>query len=244
MPEGPFGDMLGGKLGQDIRLMNATFKRLWPWTVSGLLATGLAALGTWHLQQRAELKHLQQRLASLGDLQVELETLRLQNEQLRASNLQLESVSAPVETTRELMRLRNEVTRLQKQLAELEALREANARLLQALQNQPNLSPTQMAQVVEARKQGAILGVYIQPAPAGQSGVLVGGIDPRAPAARSGLRPGDLIYALDGKPIPNAGALQAEMLTRSPGQTVLLDVLRTNTPMRFQVQTWAWPDSR
>jgi S1-C subfamily serine protease len=58
------------------------------------------------------------------------------------------------------------------------------------------------------------------------------------------LRPGDIIYALDGKPVPDAGTLQAEMLTRRPGQTVLVDVLRTNTPMRFQVTTWAWPGQK
>lgn len=212
-----------------------------PWCLSAVLSLALAALAAIHWQQRRQWHEAQNRLAALRDLQVELETLRLQNEQLRASNRELASAGLSSEGTRELLRLRNEVTQLRKQLEELESLREANARLLQALQNTPGLSPTQIAQVTAARQQGSILGVYIQPAPPGQTGVLVAGIDPRAPAARSGLRPGDIIYALDGKPVPDAGTLQAEMLTRRPGQTVLVDVLRTNTPMRFQVTTWAWP---
>lgn len=215
-----------------------------PWMLAGLLSLVLAALATVAWQQRREVHDLRTRLQNLGELRIELETLRLENEQLRASNRELVSAGLSTEGTRELLRLRNEVTQLRKQLEELEALKEANARLLQALQNTPGLSATQMAQVTAARRQGAILGVYITPAPPGQTGVLVAGIDPRAPAARSGLRPGDLIYALDGKPVPDAGTLQAEMLTRRPGETVQVDVLRSNTPMRFSVVTRDWPGAR
>jgi len=215
-----------------------------PWLLVGLLSLGLAALAAVAWQQHREARDLRSRLQTMNELRLELETLRLENEQLRASNRELASAGLSSEGTRELLRLRNEVTQLRKQLEELETLKEANARLLQALQNTPGLSPTQMAQVTAARRQGAILGVYIRPAPPGQTGVLVAGIDPRAPAARSGLRPGDLIYALDGKPVPDAGTLQAEMLTRRPGETVLVDVLRSNTPMRFQVVTRDWPGAR
>ncbi|MCS7089999.1 MAG: PDZ domain-containing protein [Verrucomicrobiota bacterium] len=224
--------------------MSIRSKPYWPWGLCVLLVILTAALALSFQRQRQELQLLRERLQQFQELQVELETLRLQNERSRSFLDASSSANVPEETTRELMRLRHELTRLQKLQSELEALREANARLLQAIQNTPDLSPTQMAHIVEARKQGSILGVYIQPAPPGQSGVLVGGIDPRAPAARSGLLPGDLIYALDGKPVATAGALQAEMLSRSPGQVVVIDVLRTNTPLRFQVQTWAWPDGR
>lgn len=211
-----------------------------PWLLTAALAVALGALGAWHVHQAALARAWKAQLQEQHHLLVELETLRLENEKLRAAAAA--STNEPSEeTTRELLRLRSEVTQLRKQLAELETLRAANARLLQALQSTPPLSPTQAAHVVAARKQGAILGVFIQPAPAGQSGVLVAGIDPQSPAATSGLRPGDLIYALDGRPIPNAGVLQAEMLTRSPGETVVVDVLRSNTPMRFQVRTRAFP---
>lgn len=211
-----------------------------PWVLSGILAVALCALGAWHLHQVALARSWRAQLREQHQLLVELETLRLENERLRAATAVATNESS-AETTRELLRLRSEVTQMRKQLAELETLRAANARLLQALQSTPQLSPTQMAHVVAARKQGAILGVLIQPAPAGQSGVLVAGFDPQSPAATSGLQPGDLIYALDGRPIPNAGVLQAEMLTRTPGETVVVDVLRSNTPMRFHVRTRAFP---
>jgi hypothetical protein len=32
------------------------------------------------------------------------------------------------------------------------------------------------------------------------------------------------------------------MLTRKPDETVALDVLRNETPLRIQVQTRAWPE--
>jgi len=239
----PLAFLLGGASQAPQRgwsRMNPNSKNRWPWILSGLLAAALTALAARHLHQTRLHREATIRQEEFHRLQVELETLRLENEKLRAAAA-ASGGESPAETTRELLRLRSEVTQLRKQLAELEALRAANAELLQALQNTPQLSPTQMARVVEARRKGAILGVVIQPAPAGQSGVLIAGLDPQSPAATSGLQPGDLIYALDGRPIPNAGVLQAEMLTRTPGETVVVDVLRSNTPLRFQVRTRPFP---
>ena len=145
------------------------------------------------------------------------------------------------ESTKDLLRLRSEVTQLRKQVEEMEKLRAANAELLQAVQESRALQSNQLALVTSARQRGAILGVTVQPADPGRVGVKITGLDQTSPVARSGLMPGDLIIALDGRPIQTPGQLQAEMLTRIPGETVVVDVLRTNITLRFQVQTRAWP---
>lgn len=205
--------------------------------VGCLLAAGLAGLSFSQHQTivrlRAQQRDQEERLQALAEAQ-------------SLATHATPTASAPAgsddaaEQRKELMRLRNEVTQLRKQVAELEVLRDANAKLLQAVQS-ASVQSTQLALVAAARKQGAILGVLVAPAPPGQPGILVTGLDPTSPVAGSGIQPGDLIYALDGRPVQTPGQLQAEMLTRAPGQTVVVDVLRTNTSLRFQVQTRAWP---
>ena len=132
----------------------------------------------------------------------------------------------------------------------METLRAANAQLLQALPSSGPLPGAQQALVTAARKRGAILGIMLRPptdpqaqAPA-RGGAEVLGLEPNSPVVNSGVLPGDFIVAIDGRPIQTSGQLQAEMLTRTPGETVVLDVVRTNTVLRFQVQTRAWPEAR
>jgi S1-C subfamily serine protease len=47
-----------------------------------------------------------------------------------------------------------------------------------------------------------------------------------SPAGRAGILPGDVIIAVDGKPIDRVGQLQQEIGFREPGQTVRLEVAR------------------
>ena len=143
------------------------------------------------------------------------------------------------------MRLRNEVRQLREQAGELEALRAANTRFLQMLQEPGGISNI-AASVTAVRKQGSILGVELNITPPGGTqayrGALIGNIMPDAPAAKSGLQSGDIIIGLDGRPIGSAAQLQVEMLTRKPGETVLLDVMRNDQVTRVPVQTRAWPE--
>jgi S1-C subfamily serine protease len=60
--------------------------------------------------------------------------------------------------------------------------------------------------------------------------------------SQSGLRVGDVIVAVDGRPVSTGPQVQSEMLTRQPGQTVLLDVTRGNEVLRIPTQTRAWPE--
>src|SRR5262245_33953896 len=149
------------------------------------------------------------------------------------------------EDNKDLLRLRNEVRQLREQAGELDVLRAANTRFLQMLQEPGGISNI-AASVTAVRKQGSLLGIeIIATPPAGTQnyrGALVGTIMPDAPAAQSGLKSGDVIIGLDGRPIGSAAQLQVEMLTRKPGETVLLDVMRGNEVMRVPVQARAWPE--
>ncbi|MBI3953081.1 MAG: trypsin-like peptidase domain-containing protein, partial [Chloroflexi bacterium] len=58
------------------------------------------------------------------------------------------------------------------------------------------------------------------------AGVFVAGIVRSSPAERAGLRPGDVIVALEGQQIVAARALTDFLLRKSPGDTVKLDAFR------------------
>jgi len=154
------------------------------------------------------------------------------------------------DNTRELMRLRNEARQLKEQVQELETLRAANAQLLQAVHGTPRLSSNQSAIVSATRRRGAILGVNIAPVNDPRAGAedanqppgaLVVGMEANSAVAQSGLEVGDVIIQIDGRRVETPGQLQAEMLTRKPGQMVVLDVLRGGQPLRFNVTAREWP---
>jgi S1-C subfamily serine protease len=59
-----------------------------------------------------------------------------------------------------------------------------------------------------------------------ESGVVVESVEPGSPAAAAGLRPGDVIVAVEGKPLESAEQLLGEIRARRPGQPLRLRVLR------------------
>jgi serine protease Do len=58
------------------------------------------------------------------------------------------------------------------------------------------------------------------------SGALVTEVDTGGPAQRAGMRPGDLITSMNGRPIPRAGELSHELGWRKPGEVVHFGILR------------------
>lgn len=73
----------------------------------------------------------------------------------------------------------------------------------------------------------AWLGIHLNDDPSGA--VTVGALDPKGPAAAAGLRPGDLIVAVDGTAVDGPTALAAAIAERVPGDQVLLTVRRGGT---------------
>jgi len=73
-------------------------------------------------------------------------------------------------------------------------------------------------------------------------GVVVRAIPPSGPAAKSDLRAGDVITAVDGKPVMTSPQLKNEIRSKKIGETLTLDVYRNGKSMKVKVKTDAWPD--
>ncbi|MBO0702042.1 MAG: PDZ domain-containing protein, partial [Candidatus Dormibacteraeota bacterium] len=56
---------------------------------------------------------------------------------------------------------------------------------------------------------------------------------PGSPADRAGLRPGDLIVEVGGRPVRKAGDLQGQMVGAAVGRPVEVEVLRQERWLRF-----------
>jgi serine protease Do len=96
------------------------------------------------------------------------------------------------------------------------------------------------ASVVEQlRSDGRIergwLGVLLQPVSAEvaeglglarEGGSLVANVEPDSPAAKAGLRPGDVVLAVNGKPLDSVKALARAVADTRPGSTLILEVSR------------------
>ena len=67
------------------------------------------------------------------------------------------------------------------------------------------------------------------------AGALVSDVQPDSPGAKAGLRTGDVITELDGKPIADAGQLQMLVAQKGPGDTIQLQVMRDDRPTSVEV---------
>jgi serine protease Do len=68
------------------------------------------------------------------------------------------------------------------------------------------------------------------------SGVVLGDVYPGGPAEEAGLREGDVVLALDGKPMENGRQLEVNLYGRRVGDRVTLEVLRGEQRATVQVE--------
>jgi serine protease Do len=81
--------------------------------------------------------------------------------------------------------------------------------------------------ITHALGDGLGLGVH--------SGVVLSDVRPGGPADAAGLRPGDIVVSLDGKPMENARQLDVNVYQRALGDTVTLEVLRSGARLSVAV---------
>lgn len=74
------------------------------------------------------------------------------------------------------------------------------------------------------------------------TGVLIGKLHPESPLLKSGMKVGDVITDIDGKPIRDAAELKFRMATIPLGQVAEINVLRKGKPEIFKVKTIAPPE--
>jgi serine protease Do len=76
------------------------------------------------------------------------------------------------------------------------------------------------------------------------NGAVVTQVEPDSPGAHAGLKVGDVIKTIDGKPVTDAGQLQLAIQQARPNQTVRLEVLRDGRPMNVPITLEAMNSNR
>jgi serine protease Do len=93
--------------------------------------------------------------------------------------------------------------------------------------------------VNDLRNKGRIergwLGVSVQDQPGKEGGVAIAGVERNGPAARAGIRPGDLVTAVNGDKVDTARNLIRAVAATVPGNTVRLSVRRQGREMDVSV---------
>lgn len=122
------------------------------------------------------------------------------------------------------------------------ALAEAQRRLEEAARELAELSLEMSGPVIEEVRKihivgpgKAMLGVNIDDAGPGEKGVKVISVSPGGPAAEAGVRSGDVVTAMDGKPLASGRDLIAGMRSVEPGQAVNLDLRRDGKDVKVTV---------
>jgi serine protease Do len=72
-------------------------------------------------------------------------------------------------------------------------------------------------------------------------GALVAGVEPGSPAAKSGIKEGDVITSIDGKPVTDATGLALSVSAVPPGTELHLDIVRNGEPVRIVATTTTRP---
>jgi serine protease Do len=76
-----------------------------------------------------------------------------------------------------------------------------------------------------------------------QTGALVAEVKPNGPADKAGLKSGDVVMELNGKPVHDSRSLKLQVAQVKPGKAVSLKVLRDGSPKTVEITTRELPGS-
>ncbi|MEY2410013.1 MAG: serine protease Do [Verrucomicrobiota bacterium] len=68
-----------------------------------------------------------------------------------------------------------------------------------------------------------------------QQGALISGVEPKSPADRAGLRSGDVVIEIDGKPVTDSRHLKLAAGRTKPGESVTVKILRDGATRKVDV---------
>ena len=83
---------------------------------------------------------------------------------------------------------------------------------------------------------GVYLGVMMDAEATGKEGVAVSDVADGGPAQAAGIRPGDVILRIDGKPIADPAALRQALAGAKDGQTVKIQIRRDDKTLEIPVK--------
>ena len=69
----------------------------------------------------------------------------------------------------------------------------------------------------------------------GNSGALIASVTPDSPASRAGLKEGDVVTAVNGRPVETGSDLQVIVSEDAPGSKIQLDVMRNGHPEKVDL---------
>jgi serine protease Do len=75
-------------------------------------------------------------------------------------------------------------------------------------------------------------------------GAIVSNVTPGSPADEAGLKPGDVVRGLDGKPVETSSDLSSRVASMGPGGRVALDVLRDGSEKTIHAKLGTFPDEQ
>jgi serine protease Do len=76
-----------------------------------------------------------------------------------------------------------------------------------------------------------------------QNGALVGDVEPDSPADKAGVKSGDVILSVNGKPTTGADNLKVTISQLEPGSNVILDLIRNGVTKTIAVALGALPEN-
>lgn len=114
-----------------------------------------------------------------------------------------------------------------------------------------NMTKHVMDQLIKSGKVSrGYIGVSLQPLDAGlakqfglnsDKGALIAQVEPNQPGAKAGLKPGDVIVAINGQKVEGINDTTLKVIDHSPGSTITLDIVRDGKHMKVPVTLTARP---